>query len=493
MYWRKWLGCFVLLGCMGLWHCDTQAPSKDERSVDAGVRDAGPQKDTHSDQKGTDQTTQVDSVSKDEKSPDTLTQPEPKPSVLTYYKDIKNIVQKRCLSCHQSGGIGPFALETYKQVYATRRAVKSSVEGGRMPPWMGTRACNEYTNDISLDPEEKKKLLQWIDEGAVEGDPKDFKDPSKPPKIGLERIDLSLKMKKPYVPKKSPDDHRCFVLDWPHKTKKYITGFQIKAGELKMVHHVIAYLAHPEYAARYAKKDPKGDGYYCPGTAGGNAGINWLGVWAPGVPGGNYPKGTGLLVEPGSKIVVQIHYNTSATKPIGDQSTVQFQLEDQVKTKAIMIPFTNFSAWTRSKGMKIPKGEADVKHSFEVPVSVLSLLVPNLKELTIYSVMLHMHQLGAKGSLHIKKDAEHACLVDIPRWDFGWQLLYHLKKPITIGQSDSVGITCHFNNSEANQPIVNGKKQPSRDVYWGDGTFDEMCLGVLYVTCGSTVCPKIKF
>lgn len=39
----------------------------------------------------------------------------------------------------------------------------------------------------------------------------------------------------------------------------------------------------------------------------------------------------------------------------------------------------------------------------------------------------------------------------------------------------------HFDNSPENQPFENGAQLPAADVGWGDGTNDEMCLGILYI------------
>jgi hypothetical protein len=40
---------------------------------------------------------------------------------------------------------------------------------------------------------------------------------------------------------------------------------------------------------------------------------------------------------------------------------------------------------------------------------------------------------------------------------------------------------CWWDNSAANQPLVDGMPKEPSDVGWGEGTFDEMCLGVVYV------------
>lgn len=413
---------------------------------------------------------------------------------LTYWKDTKAIFEQKCNRCHLAkGGVGPFPLTSYKFVNTYKQSIKTSVANGTMPPWQADKSCGTYTNDISLTPVEKAKILQWVDQGAKEGDPNDYVAPPAPGKLGLDRVDLTLKMKKSYTIKKKPDDYRCFVLDWPHTTNKFVTGFQVNPGNAKIVHHVIAYVAKKSEVAQYTKKDPNGDGYTCYGTAGGPAGLRWLGVWAPGVPGAGYYKDTGIKVEPGSKIIVQLHYNVLPTANESDLTSVDFRLEDSVKKEAILFPYTN-PQWLRGQNMKIAANDSNATHSFNLPLSFLSLVAPKVKGLTIYSAMLHMHQLGASGRLSL---GGNQCLLNIPKWDFNWQLIFHLSQPVKLGMSDSVGITCSWNNSAANQPIVDGKKRTPADVYWGDGTYDEMCLGIVYMTCSDAAgqnidCPDLS-
>ena len=417
--------------------------------------------------------------------------PEPNPNKVTYYGNVKAIIENRCVTCHLKGGIAPFPLtdptpgKDYALVFAQKALIANAVKSRRMPPWLAGKGCNTYTNDISLSNKEIQTITQWVADGAPQGDPSHYKAPPPPPSIKLPRVDLDLKMKKAYKPKKKPDDYRCFVLDWPAKTNKYITGFQVTPGNASIVHHVIAYLAPPGKTSRYTQRDPNGDGYTCYGTAGGSASYSWIGVWAPGMPGAEYPKDTGILVKPGSKIIVQVHYNVSPLNANAtDQTSVQFRLADSVKKQAILMPYTDFLSWTSGNGMHIPKDNPDVKHSYSLdPFTLLGVFLPQLKSITIYSVMMHMHALGKTAKLEIEQSGAQ-CLVDIPRWDFNWQLIYHLQTPITIKSGQAVKISCSWDNSQKNQRYVDGKQQQSRDVNWGDGTGDEMCLGVMYVTCG---------
>jgi hypothetical protein len=50
----------------------------------------------------------------------------------TYQADVKPLVEQRCQSCHVEGGIAPFALTTYDDVYDQRMAIKAAVAERRL-------------------------------------------------------------------------------------------------------------------------------------------------------------------------------------------------------------------------------------------------------------------------------------------------------------------------------------------------------------------------
>jgi hypothetical protein len=72
-------------------------------------------------------------------------------------------------------------------------------------------------------------------------------------------------------------------------------------------------------------------------------------------------------------------------------------------------------------------------------------------------------------------------LLHIPAWDFHWQDVYYLKTPVKVDGSDTVRVTCRFDNSPSAQPVVAGRQLAPRYVLWGEGTTDEMCLAMLGV------------
>ena len=111
-------------------------------------------------------------------------------------------------------------------------------------------------------------------------------------------------------------------------------------------------------------------------------------------------------------------------------------------------------------------------------------LVPNVnKPLTLYATTMHMHQLGQSAFLKVHRaDGGTECVVDIPRWDFHWQLSYTLAKPVVINPGDQLEVSCTWDNTQANQPLIDGMQAMAVDRNWGARTQDEMCVGGIYVT-----------
>ena len=407
-------------------------------------------------------------------------EPPAPPVPATYHKDVAPLVREKCATCHVEGGIAPFTLNSYAELFEMRTAVKAAVNQRIMPPWLASQDCTEYNHDRSLSDEQIALISRWVDEGAVEGNPADAPALSGPAQGGLSRVDRELAMPVEYSPRQSPDDYRCFILDWPETAVRYVTGFRANPGRASIVHHVIAFVARPEEVAGYQALDDAepGPGYTCFGGPGrGSGNVGWLGSWAPGGEGYDYPAGTGIRVEPGSKIILQVHYNLSSAVSVADRTSVAVSLESSVQKVAIMQPWAD-PAWLRAGGMRIPAGQSDVRYRFGFDLSpVLSRVTNGVfrdnEPFTVHSAGLHMHTLGTWAKLEIeRKTGELDCMLRIPRWDFHWQNGYELKQAKVVRPGDRLTIECHWDNSLPG----------ATDVSWGEGTGDEMCLGILYLT-----------
>ncbi len=391
-------------------------------------------------------------------------------------------MQEKCGGCHHTGGVGPFPLTTHAEVTAVGASVQAAITSRRMPPWPARRDCADYAPDGSLSDEQIDLINGWLNDGAMEGDPRDFKA-LEGPSPSLSRVDLTLPMVKQYTPRRSPDDYRCFILDWPKTETTYITGFNLVPGNAAMIHHADILYVPPSRAAEYRANDPNGDGYTCynPPILEGS----WIGTFVPGSPGMDFPDGSGLKIEPGSKVFIQFHYNTATTGVGPDLSKLELSLADKVKKPGLVVALAKV-AWTQHQ-MQIPAYEKDVVHRYEEDLTrIISVFNSDFVDglpLKAYAAIIHMHQMGSAAKFEImRKGGDKECIVDLPKWEFHWQLPYRLAAPKTVNPGDQLAIECHWNNSQENQPMVDGTPRVPRDLNWGPNTDDEMCIAGVYLT-----------
>jgi hypothetical protein len=65
--------------------------------------------------------------------------------------------------------------------------------------------------------------------------------------------------------------------------------------------------------------------------------------------------------------------------------------------------------------------------------------------------------------------------LDIPRYDFNWQLYYRLAEPRLLAPGTVVKATGWYDNSPGNP----ANPDPKKTVRWGPQTTDEMMLGYI--------------
>jgi hypothetical protein len=434
-------------------------------------------------------------------------QPPPAAEGPTYWRDAKPILDAHCVSCHQEGELAPFSLATYEEAAAWAAPIRVAVEQGTMPPWPPGEGCNEYEGNRALPEDQKAALLQWTEQ-TLEGSPSDegepiVLDPGPPFEPQLE-----LALPEPYTPPPQSDDYRCQLIDWPLDHEAYVVGLQVAPDQRSMVHHTIVFAASAESAQRFRDMDAAepGPGYTCFGGPNGGSveepsledlsleeliaelqsrggGQRWIGAWVPGSRTSSFPPGTGLLMEPGDVLIVQMHYNTSSDEPQSDQSVVQIAYADQVERPAMILPFTDLGWVSGSEllggPMLLPAGQSPIYHETVsagdgvMPQAARTVLgLAEDSPLVIHGVAHHMHQLGVSGHQEVRHaSGARSCLVDIPRWDFSWQGSYGLSTPVQLLPEDELMMSCTWDNSAGTQ-----------DVTWGEGTSDEMCLSTLYLT-----------
>ena len=96
----------------------------------------------------------------------------------------------------------------------------------------------------------------------------------------------------------------------------------------------------------------------------------------------------------------------------------------------------------------------------------------------LWSLYPHLHLRGKSFRYTATyPDGRQEILLDVPRYDFNWQLSYELAEPKQIPAGTTVHCVAHFDNSADN--LAN--PDPTQEVRWGDQTWEEMqYTGILY-------------
>ena len=330
---------------------------------------------------------------------------------------------------------------------------------------------------------------------------------------------LDLSMATSYTPS-SPtptghDDYRCFLLD-PKLTKRVLVdGVDIVPGNPKVVHHVIVFKvakADVSYAQAADAASP-GPGWTCFGDAGISRGgqasalddAPWVGAWAPGGGERVLPKGVGVPLDAGTRIVMQVHYNllvgtgpdtSRARLRVSDPGPTSQALDTMLLPAPVELPCR---AAAGSSGLcNRTLAVADVRKRFDEKVATADLLhllcgpvVPGPTQScprtvrqsgTIRAVAGHMHLLGRSIQIVLNKGTSKAqTLLDIPVWNFDDQGSTPLAKPVAVRAGDTLTVNCTHDQS-IRDSLPQLQSQPERYVVWGEGTTDEMCLGIVLWT-----------
>ena len=418
-----------------------------------------------------------------------------KPAKPTYHRDVKPILDARCAGCHYSGGIAPFALQTYAQARRARSLIAHAVGMKHMPPWFADSRVRAYKYDPTLTAAQIRTITRWAATGAARGDAARPGRPlpsTTPPAI---RADVQLPMPAAYTPsvRNGRDDYRCFVLPWSRSASTFMTGFNVLPGFAKEVHHMIVFLARPADAATVDawERADSTSGYSCYGgpslTGSDQIPANFLAGWVPGSGGTVLPEGTGVEIVPGSRLILQVHYNLDNVRPAPDRSTVEFQLADSVAKRGTYVPLVDFRWLAFRQTFRIQAGRKRNVHTVTLDprpfLPIVGARIDVSNGFTIHSVLHHMHLLGKRGDIAlVRANGRRVPLLSIRDWHFHWQREYQLARPETFRPGDQLSLRCEHDNTAANQPVVNGRRQRPRTIFWGENSTDEMCISFLYVT-----------
>ncbi|MFM2438992.1 MAG: hypothetical protein RLZ55_1817 [Actinomycetota bacterium] len=317
----------------------------------------------------------------------------------------------------------------------------------------------------------------------------------------------------PAPPNGGTDDYRCFVLDIPADAGGFATGFAVLPGNPAVTHHAILYKVTPEQVAKAQAKeaeDPQ-TGYECFGGSGlGSQALgtsDWITAWAPGGEPSNTPAGYGVELPAGGKVVLQMHYNTrKGIEPDSTKVELRLAPEDSglKPLYSVLLPGpVEVPCPADQTGPLCDRSAAvaDVVDRFG-PSSLVTInglhsicgqdpanpVASNTSSCTraikqselVFAVAGHMHLLGKSITVDVNAGTpQEQRILDVPQYDFDQQGAVPLATPVQLNPGDQVTVTCTWD------PTLRGKNPEIPDepryVVWGEGTTDEMCLGVMIV------------
>ena len=176
------------------------------------------------------------------------------------------------------------------------------------------------------------------------------------------------------------------------------------------------------------------------------------------------PEGTGVEIVPGSRLILQVHYNLDNVRPAPDRSTVELQLADSVAKRGSYVPLVDFRWLAFRQTFRIQAGRKRNVHTVTLDprpfLPVVGARIDLSRGFTIHSVLHHMHLLGKRGDIAlVRASGRRVPLLSIRDWHFHWQREYQLARPETFLPGDQLSLRCEHDNTAAHQPVVNGRRQ----------------------------------
>ena len=362
----------------------------------------------------------------------------------TFAKDVAPIFYSKCVECHRPTMFAPMSLVKFDEARPWAKSIRNRVSTRTMPPWGADPSHGVFKNDPRLTDKEISTILAWVDGGAPKGDDKDMPAmPSFTDGWTIGEPDAVFEMKEAYqIPATGVIEYQYIRIPMNIPEAKWLAAIEIKPQARAHVHHVLAYT------------QPAGT----PINEAGALGPGNIGGVTPNKPGVIFDPGVGRLLEANSDLILQMHYTTNGEAAV-DKTVVGLKF---LKEPPAMVQRGGSVLQPR---FVIPAGDpnAEVRGSRVLQADTI-----------ITSFTPHMHVRGKDMTYTAKyPDGRTEVLLSVPRYDFNWQITYQLKEAKRMPKGTEIEVVAHYDNSPQNK----FNPDPTKDVRWGDQTFEEMMIG----------------
>jgi Copper type II ascorbate-dependent monooxygenase, C-terminal domain len=332
--------------------------------------------------------------------------------------------------------------------------------------------------------------------------------PSAPLRVGERFSTLTVpRAYAPRPPSGGTDEYRCFLVDPGLTRPAFLTGSQFLPQNAAIVHHAIFFRIYPAQAEAARESDARspGEGWTCFGNAGISGDAAWVAHWAPGVGETLLAPDIGYPMPPGSLLVMQVHYNLLGRAGAGasDRSGIRLRLTDRGDLKPLETmllpapvelpcgageagPLCNRAAAVRDVARRF--GDQSAAMADRLNAACRRGRVAGAEQHcdhpvwaagTVRAVAGHMHMLGRSITVQLNPGGRgERTLLDVPAYNFDEQAVVPLPEPVAVKPGDTLRVTCRHDVT-LRQRLPQLRTLPPRYVVWGEGTSDEMCLGLV--------------
>lgn len=444
-------------------------------------------------------------------------------AAVTFTKDVAPIIFNKCATCHRPGEVAPMSLTSYQEVRPWCKAIREEVIERTMPPWYADPHTSslKFANDRRLSQKEIDTITAWVDAGAPKGDDKDLPPmPKFTPGWTFGEPDLIIEMPVDYeVPAEGEIPMQNFYVPVPFNEERWVEKVELRPGNPAVVHHSIANVVNLPAGTKIVNGKAVSNGAAAAqlngqsaretgGTSEGGArevvlsqdsftraGAFKLVGQAPGKGFEQHYPGTAKRILPGMYVQFNMHYQPSG-RPEKDRSRLGLwfakkPVSYEVLTKGVTD--TLFVSGKELSETKVINGkEAKVRSKIpNIPPNVDNWEIGGevtIKEpITLYAFAPHMHLRGKdiKYTL-ILPDGRQQVLLNVPKFDFNWQLHYELAEPLKIPAGSKMVAVAHYDNSIKNRY----NPAPQKEVFWSEQSWDEMFIPWFEYTVDSKALTK---
>jgi hypothetical protein len=384
----------------------------------------------------------------------------------TFTRDVAPIFQRKCEACHRPDSIAPMSLMTWQQARPWARAIKARVTEHSMPPFQIDRTVGvtRFKNDDGLSATELETIVNWVDAGAPQGDPKDMPPPVQWPGdqgwnfarlFGQHEPDLVIKSHEFTMPAMAQDAWDERVTESGITEPRWVRAIEIRPATLKgrkITHHAIAYLEQDD-----------------PGATRSPLPVPFM-EWAVGKQGELMRPDTGKLLLPGSRFRWDIHYSQA-----GEEITSNVEMGIYFYPKGQEPKYRNNLSLVPAA-----LGNLDIRPN---SLTVTEGFFPLRDNARIESFQPHMHLRGKAMMVEaVLPTGQRQVLSHVKDFNFQWMTTFVYADDVAplLPKGTLLKVTAWHDNTTAKK----SNPDPNQWVGWGDRTVDEMAhawINIVYL------------